>query len=58
MKIHVRMSMNKQWYFTVHARNGKVVASSADTFKRKGYAIRAAKRLIAGRGAAQVVVEA
>lgn len=44
MKIKIQQAKNRQWYFTIHARNGHVIATS-ETYTRKRDAIRAAENL-------------
>jgi uncharacterized protein YegP (UPF0339 family) len=45
MKIHIKRSLDNQIFFTIHARNGKTIATS-ETYKRKSSAVKAAKKFI------------
>lgn len=33
--IVIKRAVNKEWYFIVKARNGRVLVKSTDTYKRK-----------------------
>lgn len=43
--IVIKRAKNKEWYFIVKARNGKVLVKSTDTYKRKRSVITAINAL-------------
>lgn len=46
MKIHIKKStVHRQFFWRVHARNGKCVAYSGETYKSRAHCVRMAKRL-------------
>ena len=44
-KLKLKRARNKQWYFVIVARNGKIIATS-ETYKRKSSAEKTMSRLL------------